>query len=254
MRRTTRWLIVCVVGGTVGLLPLVGSERAWAQVDNVIPLFLSNKTVRTGPETTPAQSISFGSDTFIFDFDPNTQRAVISSMSDGQGPIIIDNFLTLNGRNICLGEPPGARLPCQSFPGGLDVVSGQVQQIPGSCFCGPSGQPEPEGVDIREVLKALAPIDVSMFLSRGENTVRFSLEDYGVISGNEPVFLVISRKATISLQACQEAAKRARDAKILSCGTEEAVCVNSGGFNCQLKRQRCEEEAQVQYGLDLNNC
>jgi len=95
---------------------------------------------------------------------------VISSTPDGTGPIAVDNFITINGQNVCagLGSPAG----------------------PESCF-GPITNPGlPTGVPIEAVLQPVPPVNVSQFIPTGTTAVLFELRDFGVIAGNTDLFLV----------------------------------------------------------------
>ena len=95
---------------------------------------------------------------------------MISSTPDGTGPIVIDNFMTINGENVCEGVP------------------GQLE--PEICF-GPRIDPtEPIGVPIETVLTPIPPIDVRTFIPVGTTIVLFELRDFGIIAGNTDLFLV----------------------------------------------------------------
>ncbi len=105
----------------------------------------------------------------LISFQPG-DTAVLSSTRNGRGPIVIDNFLTVNGATAC------------------DGVVGQAFQD--SCF-GPIINPAfPIGVPIETVLSTVGPIDVTHLIPVGTNTVVFELLDHGVIAGNTDLWLV----------------------------------------------------------------
>lgn len=133
---------------------------------SAIKLFNANPTFSTGLHTSPVEAIPFASTSVILSFAPG-DTAVISSTPDGTGPIVIDNFLTINGVNTCEGVAEH------------------------SCF-GPLLNPaQPTGVPIQTVLTPIPPIDVSKFMPVGnEEPVLFELRDFGVIAGNSELFLV----------------------------------------------------------------
>jgi hypothetical protein len=134
-----------------------------------IKLFNVNPTFSTGPQTSPAEAIPFASTSVLLSFKAG-DSAFLSSTPDGTGPIVIDNFLTINGVNTCEG-----------------VAN---QEFPDSCF-GPFINPDlPAGVPIQNVLTPIPPIDVSPFIPIGTTSVLFELRDFGVLAGNSELFLV----------------------------------------------------------------
>ena len=138
-------------------------------VITAIKLSDSNLSFSTGPSTSITEAISYASTSVMLDFIAG-DTAVISSTPDGTGPIVIDNFLTINGENVC------------------DNVEGQF--FPLNCF-GPVINPTvPTGILIQNVLTPIPPIDVSSFIPVGITTVLFELRDYGFIAGNSDLFLV----------------------------------------------------------------
>jgi len=150
-----------------------GSESLVLAQQVGIKLFDATPVFGTGPQTSPAEAIPFASTSLILGFAPG-DTAVISSTSDGTGPIVIDNFVTINGVNACEG------------------VTGQ--QFPESCF-GPTVKPElPTGVPVETVFTPIPPVDVSTFIPVGTSAVHFELRDFGVIAGNTDLFLVTTAK------------------------------------------------------------
>jgi len=123
--------------------------------------------------------------------------AVIASTPDGNGSIVIDNFLTINGQNACVG------------------VAGQ--KFKESCF-GRQG-PLVIGQPIETVLTPIPPINVSALIPVGINPVDFELRDFGVIAGNTDLFLVTTASANLStrLTPSPSALKQAFDEAIGVC-------------------------------------
>lgn len=133
-----------------------------------IKLFDANSSFGTGARTSPDRALPYASKSLILSFAPG-DRAVISSTPDGKGPIAIDNFLTINGANVCEGA--------------------QGQVFSESCF-GPIIGPLRVGVPIDALLTQISPVDVSRFIPEGTTTVQFELRDFGVVAGNTDLFLV----------------------------------------------------------------
>lgn len=149
---------VCVL---VPLLLIVSGQRTLAdQTPIVVKLFDAIPTFRTGPLTSIGEAVPFASTSILLDFKAD-DSAVLSSTPDGTGPIIIDNFMTINGENIC-GE---------------------------NCF-GPHIRRLRDDRPIDTILEPIPPIDVSAFIPVGLNSILFELRDFGVIAGNTELFLV----------------------------------------------------------------
>jgi hypothetical protein len=136
-----------------------------------IKLFDERATFATGPVTSPAEALPFAAKFLVFGFAPG-DTAVVSSTPDGTGTIVIDNFLTINDENACVGQPGD------------------------NCFGHIIDPNAPSGVPIRTVLLGVPPIDVTNLLSRfsreGITEVTFELKDFGNIAGNADLYLVIN--------------------------------------------------------------
>jgi hypothetical protein len=233
---------VLVMVGCALLLCL--SARAFAAecaVDQPCQLFSANPIRFTGPVTSPAAAQVFDTTEKEVDFDPQTQRAVISSTSSGQGRIVIDNFLTINDRDRARGGV------CQRAP--------QAQYID-SCFGPPVNRDRPpvEGAEIDTVLTRIPPVDVSAFLDSGTTTVRFDLFDFGTISGNTELWLVILRKPEVSLEACRREVEAEHGREVAECRNDAKVCERVGEYNCEERRIRCEERADENRAFGLRRC
>jgi hypothetical protein len=105
--------------------------------------------------------------------------AVLSSTPDGRGRLVVDNFMEVNGRDVCTGG----------------VLTDGFEQ----CF-NPPVVPV-LGTPATTALKSVAPIDVSDAMPRGKAMVTFSLVDYGGIYANTDIWLVtdctLHQKASI---------------------------------------------------------
>jgi len=160
--------IICSIALSMFVF-LVGLTNQVSAQQTSIKLFDATPPFGTGPTTSAAVAIPFAITSVILHFTPG-DTAVISSTPDGTGPIVIDNFLTINGKNACEG------------------VAGQV--FPDSCF-GPAIAPTvPTGDPIDTILTPIPPIDVSAFVPLGTTAVVFELRDFGIIAGNTDLFLV----------------------------------------------------------------
>jgi hypothetical protein len=181
------------------------------------------------------------------EFDRETQWAVISSTENGEGRIVIDNFLTINDQDKDRGGVSfNVQLPRASPP----------QQYNGSCFGEPPNRDRPpvQGEAIDTALTRIGPVEVSRFLASG--TIRFTLWDYGAISGSTELWLVIRRRACpeSSLEGCQARAGRDFDARYGQCAEEFTQCVEQDRGACQDRRDVCEDDADRVYDIDLEVC
>ena len=132
-----------------------------------IKLFDAIHAFGTGPVTSFGAAIPFATQSLILTFAPG-DSAVLSSTPDGTGPLVIDNFIIVNGVNAC----------------------GTAESSHESCF-GPVLNPDvPLGAPIDTILTPVPPIDVSALIPVGTTSVVFELRDFGSIAGNTSVFLV----------------------------------------------------------------
>jgi hypothetical protein len=106
--------------------------------------------------------------------------AWLSSTADGRGPLVVDDFIEVNGRSVCrAGSASGGVQHCFDWP---------LQQIPGMAAL--------------DAYRSVPPIDVSASMpQKGPGTVTFALVDYGGIYANSDLWLVtncrVLRKAAI---------------------------------------------------------
>jgi hypothetical protein len=86
---------------------------------------------------------------------------------------VIDNLITINGQNACVGVSAAN---------------------PGSCFGPVLDTTLPRDVPIENVLAPVTPVDVSKLIPIGTNYVLFELRDFGTVAGNTDVYLVTTAK------------------------------------------------------------
>jgi hypothetical protein len=105
-KRDTSRLSKRILAGSLVLLLLVGIEQVFTESTfrTRILLFDATPTRGTGPETSPDQAIQFADAILCRDFKEG-DKAIISSTPAGEGDIVIDNFMTINGENVCEGVP-----------------------------------------------------------------------------------------------------------------------------------------------------
>jgi hypothetical protein len=109
--------------------------------------------------------------------------AILSSTADGRGRLVADNFIEVNGENVCAGG----------------TSSGGVQ----SCFNFPVF--EVIGTPALDAYQSVPPIDVSRHLRHGaRSTVTFSLVDFGVFYANSELWLVTNCTASRRVDICHK--------------------------------------------------
>lgn len=120
-------------------------------------LFGATPIVGSGQLMTSDQAISFATVSRVLTCTtPHT--VIISSTPDGSGGVFVDNFLTVNGKNVCPG---------------------------GNCFSGPGTIP-------------VSPLNISSLIPSGKHLVTFELMDWGVVLGNSPLYLVTTNCSVLS--------------------------------------------------------
>lgn len=157
-----RMMLLVVV---LGALAAISVLPAAADTTESILLFDARATELSGPITSYDQAVVFDDTTVELELD-GVISAVIASTPDGTGEIVVDNFMLVNGVNVC--------------PGNIST-----------CFGGRIGPDNPGG-PITDALSTIPPIDVTNELVDGPNT--FELYDFGVILGNTDLYLVITRE------------------------------------------------------------
>lgn len=129
-----------------------------------IKLFDAVPVTRAGDVMDPSKSASFGQTQLVL-ICPPAPAAIIASDPSGVGPIVVDNFLTVDGDNVCpIGTDAGYRNCFQSFRGGSSEASLAYIGVPA--------------------------LDVSSHISSGSHVVTFSLDDHGGLLGSSEIWLV----------------------------------------------------------------
>lgn len=156
-----------------------------------IKLFNATPTFSTGEPTSPADAVLFSGISLELEFGPN-DTARLSSTPDGNGPLVIDNFIAINGVNACEGLSTAHTESCfRDFL--MDPLS-----------------PEVVGMPIDAVLSSVNAFPVTKFIPIGKSTLTFDIRDFGVIAGNTDIFLVTTGTVT----QVQSTTARAFDASL----------------------------------------
>ena len=159
-RRLVRSNVLPIVAGAI-LLWVLPTPGAFA---NAIKLFDAVPVTTVGPVTGAHQAVSFGQTQLVL-ICPPAPSAIISSDVDGTGPVVVDNFLTVDGLNVCpTAVDSGYRNCFQRFRGGSSDAS--------LAYIG------------------VAAIDISSHMSRGSHVVNFALDDHGGLLGSSEIWLV----------------------------------------------------------------
>jgi hypothetical protein len=113
---------------------------------------------------------------------------ILSSTADGGGRLVVDNFIEVNGTNVCA---------CGISDDGAE-----------NCFDGPVVQPI--GTPALDAYQSVPPIDISRLLPHGGRaTVTFSLVDFGGIYANSELWLVTNCTASPRVDICHKPGTRA---------------------------------------------
>ena len=164
----------------VTLTTLSSWAATTAQAQNAIKLFGATPVTRSAP-----CDVLFGCDPvrdrMVFDEAwlalscKGQPRAILSSTADGRGDLVVDNFLEVNGDNVCAGS-------CFNDP-----VFGVI------------------GTPALDAYQSVPPIDVSRHLRHGaRSTVTFSLVDFGGIYANSELWLVTNCTASRRVDICHK--------------------------------------------------
>ncbi len=114
---------------------------------------------------------------------PAKPIAVLSSSGDGRGGLIVDNFIDINGRNVCAAG----------------VILDGASQCYNEPFVGTLGMPASASY------QPVPPINVSGNMpARGKGTVVFDLVDYGGVYANADVWLVTNCKIHQRVGICHK--------------------------------------------------
>ena len=169
----------------VTLTTLSSLAATTAQAQNAIKVFGATPVTRSAPCEGPF-GCDLVHDRVVFDEAwlalscKGQPRAILSSTADGRGGLVVDNFVEVNGDNVCGG----------------------------SCFNHPVF--EIIGTPALDAYQSVPPIDVSRLLRPGaRSTVSFSLVDVGGIYANSDVWLVTNCTATRKVDICHKPGTRA---------------------------------------------
>ena len=185
MRRSSVSLIVT-------LASVVSWAVAGAQAQNAIKLFDANPIATSPPCVGPSgcdpvrDRIAFEDVELVLSCKANP-FGILSSTPDGHGPVVVDNFVEVNGKNVCTGG----------------VLRDGVE----SCFDEPVFYSL--GAPALDSYQSVLPLDISHRLQRGRAKVRFSLVDYGGIYANSDMWLVTSCTAPRKVDICHKPGTRA---------------------------------------------
>ena len=178
------------------LIVTLASVATWAvadaQAQNAIKLFDANPIAASPPCAGPSgcdpvrDRIVFEDTQLVLSCKANP-IGILSSTPDGHGPVVVDNFVEVNGKNVCTGG----------------LLSDGVE----SCFNAPVFHSI--GAPALESYQSVLPLDISHRLRRGRARVRFSLVDYGGIYANSDVWLVTSCTAHRKVDICHKPGTRA---------------------------------------------
>jgi len=146
---------------------LLSSAEIDAQGRGAIKLFAAAPVAESAPCVNPSDCsplvdrVVFDEATLLLSCSAHPS-AILASAPDGRGRLVVDNFIEVNGTNVC--------------PGGI-------------CFDYPTT--EVIGMSAADAYQSVPPIDVSGLMPRkGPGTVTVSLVDYGGFYANSDVWLV----------------------------------------------------------------
>lgn len=142
----------------------------------VIKLFDATPTTNSGFGTDFSQVFAFASILVDLDTDGLLSAKISSSESDPDAEIVVDNFITHSATELAASNTVDSASLC---PGD-----------PRTCFSS-SSPPYVAGSAIETELGSVPALDVTAALIDGENW--FQLWDFGVIYGNTPLWLHITR-------------------------------------------------------------
>ena len=167
----TRYALLTVTAVAM-LVTLAGTLFAAGQT--TIKLFNGTPVSNSGVITSPEQAISFDEVALTLNC-PAEPTGILSGTADGTGGVVVDNFLTVNGTNVC--------------PGG------------GNCFrffFGTVGQPA------ESVYGAVGPLDISAELASGRSLLTVELKDFGGVLGSSDVYLVTNCVIAERVDVCHK--------------------------------------------------
>jgi hypothetical protein len=155
-----------------------------------VKLFDAHPTYHTGKLTDPSAAINFDETSRVLDCGPGF-TAYLSSTPDGNGPIVVDNYITVDNKNAC--QNAGGNDPYNCFSNFNHAYSGGGQE----------GWTE-DGLDALQTYTPVNRIDISGLLQEGKHLVNFALMDYGWWSASSDIYLVTSCSVKGKVDICHK--------------------------------------------------
>lgn len=183
--------------GRVLLVVTVLITASWAvsdaQAQNAIKLFGAAAVTQSAPCENPLDCDP-AVDRVVFDEAAlvlackGRPMGILSSTADGSGRVVADNFIEVNGENVCAGGAAGDGVQnCFNEP-----VFGSI------------------GTPALDAYQSVPPLDVSRLLPHGRRgIVTFSLVDFGGIYANSELWLVTNCTAAPKVDICHKPGTRA---------------------------------------------
>jgi hypothetical protein len=127
-----------------------------------------------GPAGDPITAIAFAGTSRVLQCDTLPVQATLSSTADGTGPVVVDNFLTVNGVDVCVGGYYGC---------------GNQNNCNVSCFQG-FFWGSPVGSPASTSYYGVPALDISAQLLPGRNNVTFEVLDWGAPYASSEIWLI----------------------------------------------------------------
>jgi len=188
----------------VVIIVTLASIPSWAvtdaQAQNAIKLFGATPVTEGAPCEGP-----FGCDAVLdrMVFDEASlvlsckgrPTAILSSTADGSGRLVVDNFIEVNGANVCAGGASSDGVEtCFNDPVLASIGAAALDAYP-----------------------SVPPIDLSRLMTPGgRSTLKFSLVDFGGIYTNSDVWLVTNCTAYSKVGICHKPGTRAEQVLTVS--------------------------------------
>lgn len=164
---------------TVLLSLTIYAQGAFA--DASVKLFNAFPVIDTGTVTDPSLAATFATNSLVLQC-PGTPRAVLSSTADGTGSVVVDNFLTVDGANVCTGISGTGNLGTSAPNCFID-------------FLGTTGTALTSYTPV-------PPLDISENLAAGKHMVTFELQDWGGLLASSDIWLLTNCNAPPQVAIC----------------------------------------------------
>jgi hypothetical protein len=125
-------------------------------------------------------------------------QAIVSNKPNGTGGIVVDNFIAVNGVNVCRGGR------VDKGPSGTTWKScfiGYYGPTPVPAFRAAGGD---DPIDAFEFYTPVPPIDISSLIAPGRQVVTFALKDAGVIAANSDLYLSTNCRVLPQVPICHD--------------------------------------------------